>query len=66
MFEYKTNRFLNPQRIIAANVYQKDDQTRVAIDLDVLDTNMKTVYTDSFTSMEAAKSFCVNLPIPKK
>ena len=62
MFEYRKDRFVNAQRIIAANIYQKEGSLKVAIDLDVRETANNCVYSDPFTSIEAARAYIAIIP----
>jgi hypothetical protein len=73
MFEYAQGRFLNPKRIICANIYRKKitqdasqgiarEEIRVAIDLTTGGPKPECVYAGPFTSEEHAKQFIQTLP----
>jgi len=74
MFRYATGRFVNPSRILTANIYQKDadpdDRTtqngkviRVAIDLDAEQAAKTVVYSDPFPSVPDAEKFIMSIPV---
>lgn len=63
MFEYAQGRFVNLQRVICANVYNKDNTLRVAIDLDVSESSRSTVYTAPFDSHDSAVNWIKAMPV---
>lgn len=63
MFEYQTNRFLDPKRIIGANIYSKDNAIRVAIDIDTIVTDKSCLYAGPFDTIEKAKAFIGTIPV---
>jgi hypothetical protein len=62
MFEYTQNRFVQSKRIICANIYTKNNEIRVAIDIDTEKTGETVVYTSTFASMEQARAFIQTIP----
>jgi hypothetical protein len=74
MIEYRPGRYVNPKRIISANVFKKDEidnngiptgktVIRVAFDLDVKDINKSVVYSDSFPTVQAAHNYILDFPV---
>jgi len=63
MFKYANGRYINPTKILTANVYQKDDKYRVAIDIDVKEASKNVVYSDTFETAQAAESFIIGMPV---
>lgn len=63
MFEYTTDRFVNVSKIIAANLYTKNGEIRVAIDLDVAGTDKNCLYTSTFANRDLAVAYCKALPV---
>lgn len=72
-FEFSANRFVNPRRIVTANIYTKQANTpndkgeylnviRVALDLDVKETLRNVVYSDPFANVELAKEWIKKIP----
>lgn len=74
MFEFANGRFVNPARILTANVYSKEQRDgegkstgasvlRVAIELDSKDSAKASVYSDPMPSMDAARSYISSIPV---
>ena len=74
LMEYRKGRYVNPSRIISANVYRKDEIDtsgiptgrqiiKVAFDLDCTDINQRVIYSDAFPTIEAAHNYILDLPI---
>lgn len=62
MFEYAQNRFISAKRIIGANIYTKNNEIRVAIDIDTEKTGETVVYSNAFADINAAKLFISSMP----
>lgn len=73
-FQYAAGRFVNPDRIISANIYTKQIGTsekdgspinaiRVAIDLDTQNVDKSCVYSGEFPSTAAAEQFIDSIPV---
>lgn len=54
LFEFAKGKFLNTKKLIQANIYEKDGGFRVAFDMDAASKEKATLYSDKFTSAEAA------------
>lgn len=74
MFEYAKGRFVNPAKIVSANIYRKADGgtdnegkpteiIRVAIKLDVNEATKSEVYSDPFANEVLAAAFVKSLPL---
>lgn len=74
MFEYANGRFLNPARLIAANIYKKQNgiaetngqpltEIRVAIDLANGTDKPSCVYAGPYASEEEARKFIQSMPV---
>lgn len=61
MFEIAPNRFIVASRIVSANIYQKDSKIRVAITMDTVNAEERTVYSGEMATMEQAKAFIQNI-----
>jgi hypothetical protein len=61
MIQYSQGRYLNSANIISANVYSKNNEHRVAIDLDTKDIAKSVVYTAAFENFDLASKFCQDL-----
>lgn len=73
-FEYAKGRFISPARIIEVSVYSKkvpgkdnpsDYETvhRIAITLDVQQTDKSVVYSDAFATEDLAVAFARTIPL---
>lgn len=74
MFEYTKGRFVNPKKMIGANVYKKQVGTdnnngqpiheiRVAIDLDTENKDKSVIYAGPFPDEFSAENYAKSLPI---
>lgn len=74
MYEFTRGRFIDPKRIIGANIYKKDvrdaqgqstgtTEIRVAIDLETSDPKGACVYAGPFESEEHARNYIASLPV---
>lgn len=75
MFEISKGRFVDPNKIIGANVYQKSTgkmapdkvtelkEIRVAIDLDTANKDKSSVYAGPFLDESAALAFIKSIPL---
>lgn len=54
MFEFAKGKFLNQSKLIQVNIYQKENTFRVAFDMDSVSKEKSTLYSEAFTSYEAA------------
>lgn len=74
MFEYTPGRYVNPKKIVGANVYKKQvgtdnnsgqpiSEIRVAIDLDTENRDKSVIYAGPFADEHQAKAYAQNLPI---
>jgi len=61
MFEIAPGRFIVSSRIVAANIYTKDNKVRVAISLDTVNTEERTVFSAQMATNEEAKAFILNM-----
>lgn len=72
-FEYAKNRFVNPKKIVDANVYSKQAQApnenghypvtiRVALSIDTENKEKGTIYSDPFPSETEAREYIKNIP----
>lgn len=77
MFKYAPGRFVQPSKIITANVYQKEERDnegrptggnvlRVAIDLDVKESSRNVIYSEPMPSLAAAEAFIASIPCSSK
>lgn len=73
-FQYAKGRFVNPKRIIDTAVYSKQSDSpdseghypinwRVALTLDVANKDKGTLYSDAFSTEQAALEFCSKIPL---
>lgn len=63
MFEFAKGKFLNQNKLIQANIYEKDGGFRVAFDMDSTSKEKSTLYSDKFTSSEAALALVQQLDL---
>jgi hypothetical protein len=63
MLCYSPGRYVDSSKIIGANVYKKDGNVRVAIDLDVKEASRSVVYTATFPDEADAVAFIQNLQL---
>ena len=63
MFEFAKGRYVNPRKILSVNIYQKESNWRVAIELDASYKEQHTVYSDPFTIYEAAQAYVNLIPL---
>lgn len=63
MFEYQKDRFVDPKKIIAANIYSKDNAIRVALDIDTVVSDKSCLYAGPFDNIEKAKTFIGSIPV---
>lgn len=61
MFEIAPNRFIVASRIVAANIYTKDNKIRIAISMDTVNVEERTVFSGEMASQEEAKQFIQNM-----
>lgn len=77
MFEYSNGRFIAANKIIGANVYNKDTgntddngnritEVRVALDIDTVNKDKACVYAGPFQNEMKAKEFIKTIPISEK
>jgi len=57
MFEIAPNRFIVAKRIVSANVYQKDNVIKIAIEMDTVNAEARTQYSAPMADMQQASSF---------
>ncbi len=57
LVKYAKDRFLNPEKIVGANVYLKDNKIKVAIKMDSVDPESKTFFSDEFQSPDHAEAY---------
>ena len=74
MFQYARGRYVNPHKILTANIYSKDSPNgespsndgkvlRIAIDLDAVETSKSVVYSDPMPGWAEAEAFILNIPV---
>lgn len=61
MFEIAPGRFIVASRIVGCNIYTKENVRRVAITMDTVNAEERTVFSAPMESEEAAKTFVANL-----
>jgi hypothetical protein len=61
MIEIAPNRFVVKKRIVAANIYVKDNVTKVAISLDTVNKEEQTVFSGQMANEQEARNFVSNL-----
>jgi len=62
MIKISENKFINENKVLSANIYQKDGVIRVAIELDATSKEMATVYAGPYTSVLDAERFILSIP----
>lgn len=63
MFEIAPGRFVNPKKIIGANVYEKNGKWRVAFTMDTINKEAENAFSGEHTAREAAEAFIKSVPI---
>ncbi len=77
MFEISKGRFVDPSRILGANIYNKDcgvDSTngerkteiRVALDIDTENKDKSSLFAGPFADEQKAIDFIKSIPLTKK
>jgi hypothetical protein len=61
MIEYAEGRFVVAKKIVGMNIYTKESKIRVAITLDTVNAEERTVFAGPFESKEQAKTFINNV-----
>jgi hypothetical protein len=61
-FKYAVGRFVDPAKVVGASIYNKDNQIKVAIDLDVQNVEKATVFSGPFQTVEEAERFILTIP----
>lgn len=61
MIEIAPNRFVVKKRIVAANIYVRDNVIKVAISLDTLNKEEQTVFSGQMANEQEARNFVSNL-----
>ena len=57
MIEYTPGRFLVAKRIVGCNIYVKDGSTKVAITVDTVNAEERTVFAGPFKDDQEARQF---------
>lgn len=61
-FKYAQGRTVNSKLIVGASIYQKDGKYKVAIDLDTVNPDRRTVYSDPYATESEAQQFINTIP----
>ena len=61
MIEYAPGRFLVAKRIVGCNIYTKNNEVKVAITVDTVNAEERTVFTPAFQSDQEARTFIQNV-----